>query len=140
MFIEHDDMTMRMIFKYKNKDWKKILKCMLNMSMRTRAECKDYKPGTCKEWGYKYQTCVSQAVIWAMNGKWDKLRENRQKFLDVSGKLLEMEMDKAMETDDHVIRICGELVKGEEAIRRIGISMKGDYEVYAEWCDVYEDL
>ena len=99
MFIEHDDMTMRMIFKYKNKDWKKILKCMLNMSMRTRAECKD-----------------------------------------VSGKLLEMEMDKAMETDDHVIRICGELVKGEEAIRRIGISMKGDYEVYAEWCDVYEDL
>ena len=134
--VDDHDMLMRMMYKTDRKSWRDCLKCLLKMSMRTRKEASTFTPGSgsCAELSFKYHTCVAQAIIWALNGRWQILRDNKQKFLEISGALLEKEMEGAMKNDDHTIYICGRRVKGEEAIRRIGITMKGDYETYAEWC------
>jgi hypothetical protein len=88
---------------------------------------------------YEYHRCLSRLIIYAHNENWNKVNVWKPRLHHHMCEVLEGEMDGGIDGKQKTC-IMGTMINGEEAIRQISKTLKGDWEMVCDWADVYPTL
>jgi len=121
--------------------WKRLLKELLRLAQRTmEGPGEDHKQFTGRrKKSYEYHRCLSRIIIHAHNENWNKVNIWKPRLHHHMCEALEGEMGGGKEGKQQT-SIDGEVIDGEEAIRQISKTLKGDWSMVCDWADVYSTL